>query len=356
MKNRIVKKIVWFLVILILAYAAYFIVTDTQENLQALKAFPWKHLPLVIAAVLMNFVIRWLKWEWFRRAAGVRAPLFGSFLIFFSGFSMAISPGRVGELIKPFMYKEYFGQKMRRTIPLVFCERISDLLGMIILTVITAVAFAQGVAASGVTVTQAAPNQAGWSVALIQTFLVLTVLGMLALVWVARQKRLVYSILFGFSSRPSLAKPSGKLRKLYFATYPLLTPRNLVVTAILGAVSWSFECLALLIVLQGVGAEQITLAQATFVFCMATIFGGFLFFMPGGFGGFEGGMLAMLTMLGLATASSNAAIVIIRFSTLFFGVLLGFVFIMLTSIRYHKSLKWDEFEQVSEETAAAADK
>lgn len=352
MKNRIVKRIIWFLVAVVLAYAAYLIVTDTRENFQALKNFPWKHLPVILAAVLMNFLIRWVKWEWYRRAAGVKAPLLGSFLVYFSGFSMSISPGRVGELIKPFMYKEYFGQKMRRTIPLVFCERISDLLGMVILTVITASAFAQGVTASGVTLRQTAPGQAGWSVALIQGFLALTVLCMIVLVWVARQKRLVYNILFGFSSRPALAGPSGKLRKLYYATYPLLTPRNLLVTSGLAAVSWSFECLALLMILQGVGADQVTLAQATFVFCMATIFGGFLFFMPGGLGGFEGSMLAMLTMLGLATPLANASMVIIRFSTLFFSVLLGFLFILLTSLKYHKSLAWAEFEHVSDEQAA----
>ncbi len=352
MKNSIVKRIIWFVIVLVLAYAVYFIASDTQANLARLRAFPWQHLPIILGAVTANFLLRWVKWEWFRRAAGVDVPLGGSFLVYFSGFAMAISPGRVGELIKPFMYKEYFSKKMRRTIPLVFCERISDLIGMILLTVVTAAAFAAGVGASGRSVFRQGDGQGGISVTLIQGFLALTVVAMIALILGARSKKTVYWFLFGLGRRPSLSGPAGKLRKLYFATYPLLTFRNLFIASAIGAVSWSFECLALHMILKGVGAEGITLAQATFVFCMATIFGGFLFFMPGGAVGFEGSMLAMLWMLGTDRTEAGVAIVIVRFCTLFFSVLLGFFFILMTSLRYHRRLEWEEFEHVSDKAEA----
>ncbi len=122
MGHSAITRIVWFCVAVIFVYAVFFIWTDARENMATLKAFPWKELPLILGAVLLNFLLREVKWEYFRRAAKVSAPRLGSFMVFFSGFSMSMSPARAGELIKPFMYKSYFGQKMTRTVPLVFCE------------------------------------------------------------------------------------------------------------------------------------------------------------------------------------------------------------------------------------------
>lgn len=336
MKNRTIKQIIWFCVVAVLLYAAWVIGTNFQENMHTLLLFPWQKLPLILGAVIINLVIRELKWDYFRRKAGIQAPRFGSFLVFFSGFSMTISPGRVGELIKPFMYKEYFGQKMRRSIPIVFCERVSDLLGMILLAGITVAYYVGGVAE--------ARNGSSTSANLIYAFLGVSLVAMMVLLGILRNKRLVYGILHWITRHRLLRSSSGKLRKLYFSTYPLLTIKNLAITTLMGAVSWFFECIALKIILDGVGASHVGLGAASFVFCMATIFGGFLFFAPGGLGGFEGSAKIMLSLLALPNSQVVPAILIMRFCTLFFSVVLGFLFILITSIKYHMKLHWDEFE------------
>jgi uncharacterized protein (TIRG00374 family) len=338
MRNRTIHRIIWFILATVLVYAVWVLVTDAQRNMEVLKRFPWQVLPLVLGAVTMNFLLRWVKWEWYRHSAGIAAPLSGSFLVYFSGYSMAISPGRVGELIKPFMYKQYFGCKMRRTIPLVLAERISDLLGMLILTVLTIGAYGTGVMAA-----RGQDAGAGLSVPLLQGFLGLSVALMVGGIVLARSKALMYGILIRLARVRGLVRLSHKLRKLYHRTYPLLTLRNLLVTATLAAVSWFCECYALMLILHGVGATGVSLSEATFMFCMATIIGGLLFFMPGGLGGFEGSMTGMMAMLKLA--NGTPAIVLIRFCTLFYSVLVGFVFIFITGLVYHKELKWDEFER-----------
>lgn len=350
MRNRRIRQVVWFTIVLVLVYTAFLVVTDARRNLETLRRFPWASLPLILAAVLANFTLRWVKWEFYARAAGIRTPLSGSFMVYFSGLSMAISPGRSGELIKPFMYKEYFGQKMRHTIPLVFCERVSDLLGMVTLTVATAGAFAAGVVAArsgagGQPRDSTFGLSGGASVTLINVFLGLTVLTIATVVVTARSKGFVYGALRRLERiSPRLAKLSHGLRRMYYKTHPLLTLRNLAIATALASVSWFFECVALWMVMQGVGATQVTLAQSAFLFCMATIFGGFLFFAPGGLGGFEGAMGVMLKLLGVAAAPAATGMALIRFCTLFFSVALGFVFISLTGLKYHKAMQWDEFE------------
>lgn len=343
MKNRIISRIVWFCVLAVLLYTVVFIWTDARSNMQVLRTFAWSSLPIILALVMINFLLRELKWDFFRRQAGIEAPRLGSFLIFFSGYSMAISPGRVGELIKPFMYKEYFGQKMRRSIPLVLCERISDLLGMILLAVMTVPLYMRGVAR----VRGSEPSQMTES--LVYGFLGFSVVAMVAGIAVARNKRLVYGIIHTGMRIARLRRTLRHLRRLYFATYPLLTTRNLLITTAMAAVSWFFECIATEMILAGAGAENVTLWELTFVFCMATIIGGFLFFLPGGLGGFEGSAFRLMSMLGIGPNIITPAILIIRFCTLFFAVGLGFLFILLTSIRYRKSLSWDKFEHSGEE-------
>ncbi len=337
MRHSILKRFIWVIVFAVLLYTAFFIWSDLKRNIETLRAFPWRILPVILAAVTMNFLLRELKWDYYRRAAGIRVPRLGSFLVFFSGFSMAISPGRIGELIKPFMYKEYFGQKMRRSIPLVFCERVSDLLGMIVLGVATVVPY-MATAGSG---RFTGPITTG----AIYAFLALSVVTMVVLVGVLRSKRMMYRILIGLGRRRRLAGPMSKLRKLYHRTYPLLTARNLAVTTAMASVSWFFECVAVLLILHGVGATGVTLPHATFIFCMATILGGFFFFLPGGLGGFEPTMIGMLALLGVAKYLAVPAVFIARASTLFFSVALGFVFILVTSAFYRKTFEWDQFER-----------
>ena len=87
----------------------------------------------------------------------------------------------------------------------------------------------------------------------------------------------------------------------------------------------------------------------------AMFVGGFLFFLPGGLGGFEGTAYRLLTLLGVGKNEITPAILIIRFCTLFFAVGLGFLFILLTSLKYHKAMQWDEFEHASEEPQEVLD-
>lgn len=348
MKNRIVSRTIWFCVLAVMAYTAFVIWTDARRNLEVFKAFSWSALPLIIGLVIVNFLLREVKWDFFRRKAGINVPRFGSFLVFFSGYSMAISPGRVGELIKPFMYKEYFGKSMRRSIPLVFCERLTDLLGMIVLALLSVLPFLRGIASNGDISASSAQN-------LIYLLLLASIISMIGGIWFARQKRWVYALLHAGMRYPRLRPTLKHLCHIYYATYPLLTMKNLILATLLGAISWFFECIAMKLILDGVGATHVTVLELTFVFCMATIVGGFFFFLPGGLGGFEGAAFRMLQLLGVGKNAIVPAILILRFCTLFFAVGLGFLFILLTSWKYHKRMQWDEFSQVTQEPAEILD-
>jgi uncharacterized protein (TIRG00374 family) len=90
---------------------------------------------------------------------------------------------------------------------------------------------------------------------------------------------------------------------------------------LLSVAAWSAEGLAFHWILGWMGAE-IPLAFSLFVYATAMLAGA-LSFMPGGLGGAEAVMVALLMWKGMPAADAVAATVLIRLATLWFAVALG---------------------------------
>jgi uncharacterized protein (TIRG00374 family) len=96
---------------------------------------------------------------------------------------------------------------------------------------------------------------------------------------------------------------------------------------LLSVVSWGFEVLAFYVVLLGLGLEggPDLLLKASFIMPAATIASALLL-TPGGLGVAEGGITALSQiLLELPRAEAAVAAIVIRFGTLWFGVLVGLV-------------------------------
>ncbi|NIP40217.1 MAG: flippase-like domain-containing protein, partial [Candidatus Aenigmarchaeota archaeon] len=89
---------------------------------------------VLVALTFLNILIRFVKWEYFLRKLDIRIPTRSSFLIFLSGITMAITPGKVGEILKSYLLKQSHGVKVRKSIMVVFTERLTDVLGVAILS------------------------------------------------------------------------------------------------------------------------------------------------------------------------------------------------------------------------------
>ena len=104
----------------------------------------------------------------------------------------------------------------------------------------------------------------------------------------------------------------------------------------LSSISWFFECLVLYAILRGLGFEHswTLLLASTFVFATSAWLGG-ASLLPGGLGATEASAAALLVitvddpmMTGPVAA---AATLILRFATLWFGVIVGLVALAITS-------------------------
>ena len=107
----------------------------------------------------------------------------------------------------------------------------------------------------------------------------------------------------------------------------LMTPRIFFVGLMVSAIAWGMESISLYLILDGLNLPS-TLLEANFVYCFSTIIGA-LSMLPGGIGGTEAGMIALLAVLGISYSSGLPAVILIRVCTLWLAILVGIAFTMI---------------------------
>jgi len=131
-------------------------------------------------------------------------------------------------------------------------------------------------------------------------------------------------LLNGVGRWPRLEPVTGKILALLQTGRSLLHPTPFVVGLGIAIISWSCEAWALYVILDGFGLTLPVLTTFS-IYGLSTLIGA-LSMLPGGLGGVEAAMLLMLSSLGISPATAVAPVVLLRFSTLWFGSLLGFGF------------------------------
>lgn len=281
------------------------IFSDGPSLLAALADWRWAYLPVVLLAVLTNYALRFLRWHYYLGVIGVPALSVGdSLAIFLSGFTLTMTPGKLGEVLKSFLLRQRCDAAVSYTASLVVAERITDVMGMVLL------------ASIGLTV-----FPFGW-----QSLTIVTA-ACVAFVVVIQRRDLCLLLLERMASLPRLGRLAGPATSLYNSSYLLFRWRPLAAAIAMAVVAWFAECLALFLVIAGLGepADLSLLQQSTFIYAAASLFGA-LSFLPGGLGATEGSMAVLLTQIaGLGRDLAIAATLLVRFATLWFAVLIGVV-------------------------------
>jgi uncharacterized protein (TIRG00374 family) len=225
-------------------------------------------------------------------------------LIFTAGLVMSVTPGKMGEVLKSFLLRQRNGTPISRSAPIVLAERLTDGIAMLLLM--------------GLGLTLYPPAR--------PLFVILVLLTIIGTIIVQRQT-LALAIIRMIARLPLGQRLAPRLETIYTTTAQLLHWRILLVSTMISVISWGFECLAFFWVLMGVGSTPswLLLLQATFIFAASTLFG-LVSFLPGGLGASEVSSVGLLlALVGLSASAATTATIVIRFCTLWFGVLLGVV-------------------------------
>ncbi|MCL5958375.1 MAG: flippase-like domain-containing protein [Chloroflexi bacterium] len=300
---------------------------DLSKMLEALGRFKWELLPIILGLTLLNYLLRYVKWHFYLHVIGAgHVSRLDSFLMFFSGLSMVMTPGKVGEWLKSYLLKEIGGTPIGRSAPIIIAERLTDGVAMLLL------------ASGGLVV-----FKLGWEVLLFVFLLAM------AIVVVTQYRPLALKCLSFGERIPMLATRMHHLHDFYESSYTLFQGKNLLLAIVLGFISWSGECVAFYFVLTGLGVEGnwMLLLEASFILAASTLAGS-VFLLPGGLGVAEGGITGFAQFLiGMPKDLAAAATLLIRFCTLWFGVSLGIITLLIVTGRIENAKSDYEWKEAS---------
>jgi len=314
--NRLLNRILGAMLLGVLVYGAFVLYAGFREISESLGRFKWSAFALALALATANYLVRFAKWQYYLARLKVRGvrPL-DSLLIFLSGFVLTITPGKVGEVFKSAVLAKTHGVPAERTAPIVVAERLTDAIGVIALIVVGSGAFAGGL---------------GW--ALVGTLAV--GVGVVFILW----ERPALAVIGWCEGRSGwLGRIGPKFRVAFGSLRVGGGPTALLWPTALSIVAWFCEGVALYVLLRGFAAA-VPLGVAVFFYSTATLAGA-LIPVPGGLGVAEAMIQEQLVRLGgVAQGDATAAMILVRFATLWWAVLVGFMALALLKLRYPERL------------------
>jgi uncharacterized membrane protein YbhN (UPF0104 family) len=209
-------------------YIGFTIWADAGRVGAALRQFSWGMAALACLLAACNYLIRFGRWQLYLRVLGLKVAARDSLMVFLAGFSLTVTPGKLGEAVKAFLLRATHGYPVARTAPIVIAERVTDLLALLLLALVGVFQFDVD-----------------------RRFLVAGAVVVLGGVLVVSIDPLAELALAIAARLPGLRKFAPKLREMHVATAALLHPKPLVLATAISTVSWFFECLAFWAVVRG---------------------------------------------------------------------------------------------------------
>lgn len=247
---------------------------------------------------LVNYGLRFLRWQCYLDALGHSVPWRPGLRIYLSGFALTTTPGKAGEAFRAVLLLRH-GVPASRTIAAFISERLSDLVAILLLSLLGLAQFPQAQA---------------------PVFLAVVLL-LLVFVGISHRGSLTWLVRQGQGGVGRLRRLLAQIGQTLLSARRCHSPRLLALATLLSVLAWGAEALAFYWVLGWLGAD-VTLSFAVFVYAVSMLAGA-LSFLPGGLGSAEAAMLSLLLLAGMGMPDAIAATVFIRLATLWFAVVLG---------------------------------
>jgi uncharacterized protein (TIRG00374 family) len=292
-------------------YLTFTIYADFTNVINAFRKFNLLLLPVLLLLSFLNYFTRFIKWDYYLSVVNVKMKKLDSLSTFMSGLIMSVTPAKLGEVLKSVLVKEITGEPISKTAPIIFAERITDFLSLLLIAIVGAYVFDYG----------------GNITLIVAAFFVILII-------IISNKKIALPII-NFSERiPLIKKYIHNIHSAYESSYQLLKMKPLIMMTLLSLVSWGFECWGYYIILVNFGVD-FGLLWASFSYSFSTIVGA-ISMLPGGLGLTEGSLTFLLVQKKIPADISVATTFIVRVVTLWFAVLVGIVSLTIYQKRFGK--------------------
>jgi len=284
-----------------IGYLAFSLWGGWKEVVDALAKVGVIGTLIALALSLVNYLLRYVRWQKFLHKLGHHVYWQESLRIYIAGFGLTILPGKAGETIRSVFLKNHH-VSYPESLAAFFSDQFSNLISMMLLVSVGLWAYPQ-----------AQP--------------IIIVLGgiILAILIFLQQTKWLKSF-----EAIAQRKFPAKIARLITSSIEIVLHSKrcfslpmLLYGIAIGLVAWGSEGLAFYYIMHVLGSD-LTLQGALFIYAFSMLVGA-LSFLPGGLGGTEATMVALLMLHNIPQPQAVAATVLIRLATLWFAVALGVV-------------------------------
>lgn len=304
MKTRTVRIGIFILAGGVLLVTAAIIFSDFRQVAAQMQHIDWRYVPWILLLIPLNYCIKWIRYHYYLRLAHLRVRARDELYSLLAASVMVVTPGKLGEVF----LRGYLLQVRHYAISLVticamaLADRLTEGLAMAVMAVVTI-------------------SCMGLSGAVQTGAVYLVIGGMLALVFLLQHKDWCRRIFCTARKLPHAGKIVDYIEQAYLETYVIFTVKPMLLSILLGIISWSCEAGVVYISLLALG-ERLAFSKIVFAISLSGLLGA-LSTIPGGVGVADGTLLGLLVWCGLESGIAGVVTILSRFSTMWLGVILG---------------------------------
>ena len=300
------NRLIVVLVAVIGIYAVFLFMSDYNIISEKISNFKINYLPLILLLVSASWVPLIIKWHFLLKNSEINIPLSKTIAIFFSGSAFEITPGQIGILIKSQLLKTSSNISRTKTVPIVIVEKIYDLIGAILASVI-------GIIILGM-----------------EFYLIIIAISVLVFIFFFMYHRRSSELFFNRMTKLKLfSKYVENISEFYDIIKKSTSVKASVICILLALTYWFMISAAAYYTLIAFDINILDYLKILAIYTTSTLLGA-ISFIPGGIGITEGAIAGLLTLNGLDISTALILSVMIRVLTLWYTVCVGFIALKFT--------------------------
>jgi len=298
---KLLPKIISIVVISILVYVSFLIISDVTSISNESLNFQFEYLPIILIFITLAFFSLIYRWHLLLKKSEINIPNSNSILIFMAGVSLAIIPGKAGELIKSELLKTKFDVPRAKSVSIVIVEQVYSAIGLIIVSLFGMYYFDLGIY---ITIS--------FSIIVISLFLFLT------------NETLFQKFSKIFLKIKFLNKFLENISESQLVIKKLLSGKFVLSSILFSTLFWISICTAIYFIILAFGINTFEYF-AIWTMYASSIMLGFISFLPLGIGVVEGSFAGFMAYGGIDISVALTLIIIIRLLVEWVPISAGFI-------------------------------